>query len=145
MGRYAACKILTELLQDGIIRQSGRKEAGVLPRRFSLSAIVFGPGAYVLLAALIASAIILPTGFPSTVLPIVFRQSHHQRFIDTFIERTHMRRIVFGLEAFYLKNSRYPQSLTEPGLAVFVPGYMFSDAIRYTVDGAYYRLAEEQP
>jgi len=140
LGRYAACKILAELLQDGIIRHVGRKETGEQARSFSLSALVFGPGAYILLSAIIVIAMVLPSGFPSTVLPIMFRPFH---FVDTYIDRMHMRRISYGLEAFYLKNSRYPKSLTELAGDGSVPAHMLSDSVHYTEDDAYYLLEEK--
>lgn len=143
LGRYAACKILAELLQDGIIRHAGRKETGAQSQRFSLIAIVLGPGAYMLLAALVAISIILPTGFPTTFLPIAFRQSYDQRSVDASVEQMHLRRITYGLEAFYLINNRYPQALTELASAGFVPAYMISSAIRYTQDGFFYKLGKD--
>jgi len=140
MGRYAACKLLAELLQDGIIRHAGRKETSRQSRRLSLAAIVFGPGAYVLLAALLVLATILPTGFPATALPLLFSSSDQTRFVDSCVEQMHMRRITFGLEAFYLKNNHYPLALSELADNGFVPACMLPESIRYSADGLHYRL-----
>ncbi len=143
LGRYAACKILAELLQDGIIRHAGRRETGPQTKRISPVSIVFGSGAYALLAVLLIAAFALPTGFPATVLPIAFSRPHQDLTVE-YVDRMHLRRITWGLEAFYLQNGRYPGTLSELADAGLIPARMVSESTRYSVVGSYYQLEQNR-
>jgi len=146
LGRYAACKILVELLQDGIIKPAGRKVAGPQEKRHNIFDFILGPGAYALLAGLLITvSLYLPTGFPSSILPIVF--SHEQSLRSMAFYGAHMRcqRFRYGVEAFYCMNSRYPQSLAELVATGLVPAGVRTDVFSYAEHGTRYELtASEQ-
>ena len=95
-GRCAACKILAELLHDGIIKQATSKEIGAPEQYHSMIDTIFGPGAYVLLILTIFGAFFLPTEFPSSILPMVFRQNRMESPVDLY-RVTLDQQIIVGL------------------------------------------------
>ena len=144
LGRYAACKIMAELVQDGIIKLGASRPKSTPEQYRSFRDIFLGPGAYVLLlSTLLIVALYLPTGFPSSILPIVSSQNQKQSHIDTYFLWIEQQRVRYSLEAFYCKNGRYPLSLMELVNTGLISTDMLSASLRYVNHGRYYSLAVE--
>jgi len=141
MGRYAACKILVELLQDGIIKPAGRKTFGVPEKSHTVLDILFGPAAYALLLVVcLAVSLYAPSGFPASILPSAFRDGHRPHAIDLYGIIIQQRRIAYGLEAFYFQHAAYPRSLSELINAGLIPAGLPTDIFSYASDSGRYEL-----
>jgi len=142
LGRYAACKIMAELVQDGIIKLGASRPKRPPEQYRSFRDIFLGPGAYVLLLSiLLIIALYLPTGFPTSILPIVSTQNQKQSHIDSYFLWIEQQRVRYSLEAFYCKNARYPISLMELVNTGLISTDMLSANLRYVNHGRYYSLA----
>jgi hypothetical protein len=147
LGKYAACKILVELLNDGIIKQSGFKQAARQQEGRTLVSLVFGPGVYILLCALVYAAFLwLPTGRFAGILPgMSCEEGSVSAPLESYTVKIAQQRIRYALEAFNLKNGYYPDALSELADAGLIPEYINSDTVRYEKRGKHYLLGVHLP
>ncbi len=145
MGRYAACKILVELLQDGIIRRGSSKAAGTHEEFPSIFDRIVGTGPYVLLALLLMATLYLPTGFPASILPVVAGQKSSQSQLEDFFGSLGLQRIQYTIEAFYCRNARYPLSLSELVDAGLITPECIPGTVRYAKKRSHYELGGVEP
>jgi hypothetical protein len=141
LGRCAACKILAELLHDGIIIRAASRVIGAPEQYHSMIDTIFGPGAYVLLILTIFGAFFLPTEFPSSILPMVFRQNHMESSVDSYRVTIDQQRIRYALEAFYCQKAHYPMSLIALVNSGLLASDMIPEEVRYVKTQTYYTLA----
>ena len=145
LGRYAACTILVELLQDGIIKL-GASKATLAPEQYS-SVIdrVLGPGVYMLLALLLIAALFLPTGFPISIMPAVVGHNHSQSHLAACFDSFDLQRTQYALEAFYCKKAQYPQSLMELVSSGLISADCISETVHYVKKRMHYELGVVAP
>jgi len=140
LGRYAACKILVELLQDSIIKSKGHKKSGDPEQYHKLIDTIFGTGAYIVLLLIVLFAFFLPTGFPASVLPVPGTQAMEQSPVHFYRAKVDYQRIRYALDAYKCKYSYYPESLSELVNTGLIAQEMLSDTITYETKQAYYML-----
>jgi len=142
LGRYAACKILVDLLQDGFIKRGGRREAEQQEPRHAVINLLFGPGAYaLLLAALMLIALYMPVDLPESILPPLIRQEPAQSTpIKSYYSARALHRFRYALEAFNCKKGNYPSSLQELETAGLISYGMVTEKIYYKKKTADYSL-----
>ncbi len=140
LGRYAACTILVELLQDGIIKL-GASKATLAPEQYSsIIDRVLGPGVYLLLPLFLMAALFLPTGFPSSIMPAVVGHNYSQSHLAACFDSLDLQRTQYALEAFYCKKAQYPQSLMELVSSGLISADGISETVHYVKKRMHYEL-----
>lgn len=140
MGRYAACKILAELLQDGIIKRGASRAINAPEQYSNVIDRVLGAGTYVFLALLLIAAFFLPTRFPFSILPMAVGRNYSQSQFAACFVSLDLQRIQYALEAFYCKHTRYPQSLAELINEGLISSDCISESVRYVKKRSHYEL-----
>jgi hypothetical protein len=142
LGRYEACKILADLLQDGFIKAGRRRETVQPEQHHAVIYLLFGPGAYaILLAVLMLASLYLPVNLPESILPPIVSQGPAQTTpIHAYRLAKELHRSRYALEAFYCQYARYPSSRQELVTAGLINGGMLTDSILYKKKSGHYSL-----
>jgi len=144
-GRFATCKIIVGLLEQGRIRMIGERtdtgRVGVLNKRRVAAVCSYAVLTVVLLAVLSA-----PTGFPRSVLPFLISEHVRGSSVAQYCVHAAVQKATVALDLYFLQYNRYPDAFEELERAGMLTRRDIDDLVAthgvvYARQGASYTLA----
>lgn len=112
LGRFATGKIIVDLIEKGCLRFIG-EQAESLGAQVASARRIMAITSYVVVLAMFLIILLLPTGFPHSVLPF-FEQSYIRgSLLDRYSSHLALRHIVTCLDTYFLQNGRCPDTIDE--------------------------------
>lgn len=113
LGRFATCKILVELLQQGYIKLISAKVEKKVARAGIPFQKAVGLFSYVGLLIVLSILFLLPARLPESLLPVLNPKDPVKSYLQTYFKNRIIQRLEKALEIFRLQNAVYPESLGE--------------------------------
>ncbi len=150
MGRFAASKILVDLLQDGFIELIAEKAPKeVKKKKENAVQRYIGALSYAGLAVALTVLALLSPGLPRSILPVLSQEVYRTSLFNINARNRLLRRVETALEMYRFDQGRYPDALYD----LVVDGMLTADdarecarrSIRYSRDSMTYRLGTPNP